>query len=167
VDYPTNEKIESEQLRLAMRQWATGVTVVTSELNGFRHGMTVSSFTSVSLSPPMVLVSIERSVRTHQLVSESGIFGVSILAEGFQEISDRFAGRDTEVENRFDGLETFTLETGAPLLTVGLANFDCRVISQHLAGNHTLFIGQVVAVRRRAVGNPLIYYDRHYRGLKE
>jgi flavin reductase (DIM6/NTAB) family NADH-FMN oxidoreductase RutF len=167
VDYPSNEKINSEQLRLAMRQWTTGVTVVTSESNGFRHGMTVSSFTSVSLEPPLVLVSIERDVRTHQLVSQSGIFGVSILVEEHQEISDRFAGRDSEPEDRFQGLEIFTLHTGAPLLRESLANFDCVVVDQHEAGSHSLFIGLVVAVRRGASGKPLVYYDRNYRQLKE
>jgi flavin reductase (DIM6/NTAB) family NADH-FMN oxidoreductase RutF len=165
VDYPSNEKINSEQLRLAMRYWATGVTVVTSELNGFQHGMTVSSFTSVSLVPPLVLVSIERDVRTHQLMSQSGIFGVSILAEGHQEISDRFAGRESEPEDRFLGLETFTLQTGAPLLTESLANFDCEIVDRQEAGSHSLFIGLVVAVRQGASGKPLIYYDRRYRQL--
>ncbi len=167
MNYPSNEKIDSEQLRLAMRQWTTGVTIVTSELNGYRHGMTVSSFTSVSLVPPMLLVSIERIVRTHQLISQSGLFGVSILAERHQMISDRFAGRDTVAEDRFAGLETFTLETGAPLLEDGLANFDCKVVSRHEAGSHTLFIGLVVAVRLGKAGEPLIYYNRQYRQLKD
>jgi len=167
VNFPANEKIDSEMLRLAMRQWATGVTIVTSALNGKRHGMTVSSFTSVSLVPPMVLVSIERVVRTHQLVSQSGIFGVSILSDEHKKISDRFAGRETELEDRFKGLQTITLETGVPLLYDGLANFDCKVVGQHEAGSHSLFIGSVVAVRLGNSGNPLIYYDRQYRQLKE
>jgi flavin reductase (DIM6/NTAB) family NADH-FMN oxidoreductase RutF len=167
VNYPPNEKIDSEMLRLAMRQWATGVTIVTSALNGKRHGMTVSSFTSVSLVPPMVLVSIERIVRTHQLMSQSGIFGVSILSERHNKISDRFAGRESDADDRFKGLETVTLETGAPLLLDGLANFDCKVVGQHEAGSHSLFIGLVVAVRLGNSGSPLIYYDRQYRQLKE
>lgn len=167
MNYPTNEEIDSEQLRLAMRQWATGVTIVTSADNGLRHGMTVSSFTSVSLVPPMILVSIERIVRTHQMVSQSGIFGVSILAEGHKKISDRFAGREFEKEDRFKGIETFTLDTGAPLLLDGLANFDCKVVGQHKAGSHSLFIGLVVAVRLGKPGKPLIYYDRQYRQLKD
>jgi len=150
-----------------MRQWATGVTIVASTLNGHRHGMTVSSFTSVSLEPPLVLVSIERVVRTHKFVSQSGIFGVSILSEKYQKISDRFAGRETELNDRFEGLNTFTLETGAPLLQDGLANFDCRVVSQHEAGSHSLFIGLVVGVRLGNSGKPLIYYDREYRRLME
>jgi flavin reductase (DIM6/NTAB) family NADH-FMN oxidoreductase RutF len=167
VNFPTNEKIDSEMLRLAMRQWATGVTIVTSALNGKRHGMTVSSFTSVSLVPALVLVSIERVVRTHKLVSQSGVFGVSILADEHKQISDRFAGRESELEDRFKGLQTLTLETGAPLLYDGLANFDCKVIGQHEAGSHSLFIGLVVAVRVGNSGKPLIYYDRQYRQLKE
>ena len=167
VNFPTNEKIDSEMLRLAMRQWATGVTIVTSAFKGKQHGMTVSSFTSVSLVPPLVLVSIERVVRTHELVSQSGVFGVSILSEEHQQISDRFAGRESELEDRFKGLQTLTLETGAPLLYDGLANFDCTVVGQHEAGSHSLFIGQVVAVRVGNSGKPLVYYDRQYRRLKE
>ncbi len=167
MDHPSYDKIDAEQLRLAMRQWTTGVTVVTSMLNEVQHGMTVSSFTSVSLVPPMVLVSLERDVLTHQLVRQSGIFGVSILAEGHEEISNRFAGRDPELDDRFQGLELFTLQTGAPLLAESRANFDCEVVNQYEAGSHSLFIGLVVAVRLGASGKPLVYYDRHYRQLKD
>ena len=85
--------IDSEEMRAAMRNWATGVTVVSTMFNGERHGMTVSSFTSVSIDPAMVLVSLQMEARTYKLVDSSGVFGVTILDNSQQEISDRFAGR--------------------------------------------------------------------------
>jgi flavin reductase (DIM6/NTAB) family NADH-FMN oxidoreductase RutF len=84
---------DPESMRRAMRHWVAGVTVVTSIGQGIQHGMTVSSFTSISLIPPMILVSLERATRTYELVTQSGIFGVSILRLEQQLISERFAGR--------------------------------------------------------------------------
>jgi flavin reductase (DIM6/NTAB) family NADH-FMN oxidoreductase RutF len=146
-----------------MRQWATGVTIVTSTYQGVNHGMTVSSFTSVSLEPPLVLVCLEHMARTHDLVQRSGIFGVTILAGHQEEISNRFAGRETENLDRFENLPTFTLATGAPFLQEGLATFDCRVVAAYEAGTHTIFIGDVVA-SQVGIGDlqPLVYYNRSY-----
>ena len=158
-------EIDPEILRLAMRQWATGVTIVTSLYQGEMHGMTVSSFTSISLIPPLILVSLELNSRTYELVRQSGVFAVTILADYQEEISDRFAGRETERLNRFEGLETFTLATGAPLLANGLACFDCLVVSEYEAGDHMIFIGDVIAAQTGQEHPPLIYYDRDYREL--
>jgi len=160
--------INPHDLRLAMRRWATGVTIVTSRVNEIQHGMTVSSFTSVSLEPPTVLISLEKTTRTHELVQDSGFFGVTILGHGQAEISDRFAGRQTEDQDRFLGLDTFTLETGVPLLADGLASFDCRVVSAYEVGSHTIFIGDVLASQiKMDESQPLIYFNRNYRILCE
>jgi flavin reductase (DIM6/NTAB) family NADH-FMN oxidoreductase RutF len=156
----------SEQLRQAMRQWATGVTIVSASHAGQRHGMTVSSFTSVSLEPPMVLVSLEQSTHTHRMIQVASYFGITILTRDMQEISDRFAGRMPDNLDRFAGLETFTLSTGSPLLASGLAWFDCRVVATYPAGNHTVFIGMVEAVKTGQDSAPLLYYDRRYRFLE-
>ena len=118
-----------EEFRLAMRNWATGVSVVTTEYQGVRHGMTVNSFTSISLTPPLVLVSLERKTRTHGLVVKSGIFGITILSENQQSVSDCFAGRCGDHENRFANLETHTLVTSAPFIDGGLVYLDCRVVT--------------------------------------
>jgi flavin reductase (DIM6/NTAB) family NADH-FMN oxidoreductase RutF len=165
--YDEHMTADPEDLRQAMRQWATGVTIVTVLHEGRRHGMTVSSFTSVSLDPPLVLVSLERVTNTHRLVQAAGTFGITILDQSKQEISDRFAGRITEFTDRFAGLETFTLVSGAPLLAHGaLAWFDCRVVVTYQAGNHTVFIAEVLAVKLNANGGkPLIYFNRDYRRL--
>lgn len=148
-----------------MRNWATGVTVVSAQHEGVRHGMTVSSFTSLSLSPPLVLVSLEKGTQTHRLVQTAGHFGVTILGQEQVEISNIFAGRKSEGEDRFAGLETFTLATGAPILCDGLGALDCMTRSTFDAGTQTVFVGEVLAVKNGGAAPPLIYFDRGYRKL--
>ena len=157
--------IDSDDLRKAMRMWTSGVTVVTASFENERHGMTVSSFTSISLSPPRILVSLEMGTRTLQLARDSGYIGVTILQSAQREISERFAGRIPEIKDRFEGLEVYTLVSGAPLLSDGLAGFDCRVVSTMEVGDRTLFIADVMSTKIGARGMPLIYHDRDYRRI--
>lgn len=158
--------VNPEALRRAMRLWSTGVTIVTTTLNGVRHGMTVNSFTSISLDPPLVMVSLEHGARTHAMVEQTGFFGVTILGEGQQAISERFAGRYSELEDRFANLEVFTLETGAPFVAGGLAFIDSQVSSRVDAGTHTLYIGRVIATRYITDHErPIIYFNRDYHHL--
>jgi flavin reductase (DIM6/NTAB) family NADH-FMN oxidoreductase RutF len=159
--------IDPEQLRDAMRLWATGVSIVTAQDGAIQHGMTVNSFISVSLEPPLVLVSLERGRLTHSLAQSSGYFGVSVLSQDFQQVSDLFAGRLGETNDRFAGLTTFSLVSETPLLAGSLASFDCRVVSTCDAGSHTLFIGEVLAVAMGNSSAPLIYYNRDYHALKD
>lgn len=157
--------LDPEQLRLAMRAWSSGVTVVTAAYNGEQHGMTVSSFTSVSLEPPLVIISLHTESRTHRLVHAAGAFAVSILSADQRDISDRFAGRATEDEDRFRDVETETLVTGAPVLAGALARLDCRVVQVISAGMNTIFLAEVVAARGDGDGLPLVYHNREYRKL--
>ncbi|MEA4910439.1 MAG: flavin reductase family protein [Chloroflexi bacterium] len=154
-----------EQLRQSMRHWPSGVSVVTSAMDGQRHGMTVNSFTSISLEPPIVAVTLGHPTRTYRLVHESGVFGVTILSAAQRELSDRFAGRGVNEEDRFEGLDTVTLATGAPFLAGGLAFVDCRVVYNYAMPASTLFIGQVVATRSEPSVEPLIYLNRSYYDL--
>lgn len=162
-----HHEIDADEMRYAMRRWASGVTVVTSFHQGIQQGMTVSSFTSVALSPPLILISLEWGSRTHQLVEQSRIFGVTILEASQSELSDRFAGRISDLADRFVGLDTFTLTSGAPFLFGGLAYFDCSVMTAVQAGNHTIYIGQVGALKIGEKSMPLVYYDRTYRQFRE
>lgn len=166
MDQPA-QPVSPLEFRKAMRNWSTGVTIVTVNHKGFQHGMTVSSFTSISLTPATVLISLERDARTHDLLLESGYFGVTILTAGQQAVSERFAGENTEFEDRFAGLETFTLVSGVPFIEGGLAFFDCRVIQTYALTTNTLFLGEVLAVREGAAGPPLLYYNRQYRRLQD
>jgi flavin reductase (DIM6/NTAB) family NADH-FMN oxidoreductase RutF len=159
--------VDANTLRHAMRQWASGVSIVSARHAEQQHGMTVNSFISVSLEPPRVLVSLERGRHTHELVERSGYFGVSVLSDQHKELSDRFAGRLTESGDRFAGLETFRLVTETPLLSVALAAFDCRVIATHPVGTHTLFIGEVLAIQNQEGGSPLLYFNQAYHKLND
>ncbi len=154
----------SEQLREVMRHWTTGVTVVSSAFEGVVHGMTVNSFTSVSIDPALVIVTLAKNTRTHELVQDSGKFGVSLLAVEQHEISDKFAGRIPEGLNRFEGVAVFYLNEEIPLIKGGLAWLECEVVQLFDLPASTMFIGQVLA-SKTAGGEPLIYYNRAYHAL--
>src|SRR5215510_2833870 len=101
--------LDPEQLRHAMRAWTTGVTVVTAAHAGQRYGMTVNSFTSISLDPPLISVALKKLTHTHELVEKSGEFSVTILSAAQKKLSDIFAGKHPEVTDRFDGVAIETL----------------------------------------------------------
>ena len=144
-----------------MRAWTSGVAVVTAAHNNEQHGMTVSSFASISLDPPLLIVALQKTTRTSEFVSQAQAFGVTILSMDQEEISERFAGRGDDSKNRLEGIETETLDTGAPFIKGGLAYFDCRLRQTLEAGTSTIFIGEVVSVRQFE-GQPLVYHDRQY-----
>jgi flavin reductase (DIM6/NTAB) family NADH-FMN oxidoreductase RutF len=168
MEKSTSMTLEAENLRAAMRAWSAGVTVVTASHAGQTHGMTVNSFTSISLDPALITVSLKSGSRTQELVADSQAFGLTMLASTQSDISDIFAGRFPEKEDRFSGLQTETLITGAPLITGGLAWLDCRVVETFDAGMNTLFIAEVVAAREFGDGQrPLVYHDRKYWQLSQ
>lgn len=154
--------VDTESLRSAMRAWSAGVTVVTAAHEGQIHGMTVNSFTSISLDPALITISLQQNSRTHELISKSQAFGVTILSSEQAVISNIFAGRVPEASNRFANLQTETLVTGSPLIVGGLAWLDCRVIETFDAGMNMLFIAEVVAARSMDAGEPLVYHNREY-----
>ncbi len=157
--------VDSEMLRLTMRQWSTGVTVVTTVAGGERAGMTVSSFTSVSLEPPLVLVCLNKGAYAHDLVMRSGVYAISMLGVGQEWLSNRFAGLEPNVVDRFEGLDVFTAETGSPLLPGAIAWLDCIVKSKHDVSTHTIFFGEVVFAGYDAERAPLVYHNRAYHAL--
>lgn len=154
--------LDSEQLRHAMRAWTTGVAVVTAQYDGQRYGMTVNSFTSISLEPPLISVALKNLTHTCDLVKKAGEFSVTILSSTQKELSDRFAGRHLHIRDRFDGVETETLVIPAPLIKGGMAFFNCHVRDAFLVGDNTLFVAEVIAVRGEGDGNPLVYHNRGY-----
>ncbi len=159
--------LDPENLKAAMRAWSAGVTVVTAVHEDQKHGMTVNSFTSISLDPAMITISLQSGSRTHELIASSRTFGLTILSAGQSRISDIFAGRIPDVKDRFSGLKTETLVTGSPLIVGGLAWLDCRVVESFNAGMNTLFIAEVLAARAIGDGQPLIYHNRAYWQLSQ
>jgi flavin reductase (DIM6/NTAB) family NADH-FMN oxidoreductase RutF len=159
--------LDPEQLRHAMRAWTTGVAVVTAQYEGHRYGMTVNSFTSISLDPPLISVALKQLTHTHELVEKSGEFAVTILASHQKDLSDRFAGRLPNLQDRFDGVETDTLLIDAPLIPEGIACFNCRVMKSIPVGENTLFVAEVIAARGDGNGIPLVYHNRVYWKLND
>ncbi len=154
--------IDSEQLRRAMRTWTTGVAVITAMHDGQQYGMTVNSFTSVSLEPPMIAVTLKQLTHTHELVVKSGEFSITILSSDQKELADRFAGKIPDIKDRFAGLPTETLVIDAPLLTGGIAYFNCRVVNSIPIGENTFFLAEVTAASGEGMGQPLVYHNRVY-----
>ncbi|HEY5729087.1 MAG TPA: flavin reductase family protein [Anaerolineales bacterium] len=152
--------LDPEQLRRAMRAWTTGVAVVTATHEGQRYGMTVNSFTSISLEPPLISVVLKQLTHTHELVEKSGEFALTVLSSDQNDLSDRFAGKIPEITDRFEGVEISGLLLDAPLIKGGLAYFNCRVVNSIPVGENTLFIAEVVAAQGEGEGDPLVYHNR-------
>lgn len=154
--------ITPEELRKAMRNWATGITIVTAEHEGNSHGMTVSSFTSLSLDPALLSVSLYNTSRTHALVSAAGKFGVTILAADQEDVSNTFAGRVADTEDRFADCEVEYLTSKIPFIKGGLSFLECRVYDTITVGTNTLFIGEIIETKAVEDGNPLLYVNQKY-----
>jgi flavin reductase (DIM6/NTAB) family NADH-FMN oxidoreductase RutF len=152
--------IEEAEFRRVLGHLATGVTVVASSTpDGSPRGLTASAVASVSLDPPLVLVCVERDADTHDVIVDSGAFAVSVLAEEAEVVARRFATYDTEV--KFDGVAYREEVTGAPVLGGSLAWTDCRVWAIYDGGDHTIFVGEVMAADALD-GPPLVYFRGGY-----
>jgi flavin reductase (DIM6/NTAB) family NADH-FMN oxidoreductase RutF len=151
--------VDSQSFKESLGRFASGVTVVTVEADGTKHGMTASSFASVSLDPPRVLVCLDKSSRTRALLSDS--FAVNILSADQEEISRAFAHKG---DRPFELLPHETGANGAPLIHGALAWIECSTSSIVDGGDHDIIVGDVTECTS-ADGQPLIYYARAYRSL--
>lgn len=154
------EPIQSDLLRSILRRFAAGVTVITS-LNEIDApaGMTATAFSSVSLSPPMVLVCVNATARTRRAIEGHSAFGVNVLATGQEHIARQFASR---ISDKFEGVAWRRGVTGVPLLEGALATVECRVHHAVEAGTHIVYIGEVLG-GSVGDGEPLLYYEGAYR----
>jgi flavin reductase (DIM6/NTAB) family NADH-FMN oxidoreductase RutF len=156
--------ISAEDFKRALSRRASGVAVVTARSGDRVHGMTVSAFTEVSLDPPLVLVCADKTCNTLPVIRAGGVFAINVLARDQQEISTRFAVKKDE-DKRFDGLMTDVGRTGAPLLRGVAVNIDCRVVAEHDAGDHVIYLGKVEEVRSFD-REPLLYFRGAYGGFE-
>ncbi|MBE2271562.1 MAG: flavin reductase [Anaerolinea sp.] len=155
-------------IRDTLRFWASGVAVVATADSTCRAGMTVSAFNSLSLTPPMILVCLQKDTRTAEVLPGAGCFTVSILGGDQSAISDRFAGRVplADGEDRFDGLALTSAVSGVPILADAIAWLDCKLHTIHDGSTHWIVIGEVIATGRQADHPaPLLYFDRNYHTL--
>ncbi|MCL6575424.1 flavin reductase family protein [Kyrpidia sp.] len=155
--------MDAMTFRQVMGLFGTGVTVVTVPDGDGAHGMTANSFTSVSLDPPLILVSVDRRARTHELIREAGRFGVSILREEQEGVSRHFAGKpDPAVAAALE----YEWPEDIPVLAGSLAQIACRLWAEYDGGDHTLYVGEVLYLAANE-GRPLLFFQGRYRRLGE
>lgn len=154
-----------EDFRRVMGRFATGVTIITSRLGDGSHGMTANAVASVSLNPPLVLVCVDESADSHDIIDESGAFAVSILGRDQEHLARVFAVKEAPGSHSLDEVPHHVRATGAPIIDGSVAYLDCRVVGRHRAGDHTIFIGEVVDASPLADQPPLVFYEGRYTEL--
>jgi flavin reductase (DIM6/NTAB) family NADH-FMN oxidoreductase RutF len=148
--------VDPPEFRRILGHWTTGVAIVSSVSDaGAPRGFTANAVASVSLVPPLVLVCVAREADTHASISGAGCFCISVLPQAAERLARRFAGNETA--DKFTGIAFREEVTGAPVLDDALAWVDCRVAHAYEAGDHTIFVGEVVAGDARE-DEPLVYY---------
>lgn len=151
--------LEPGALRQAMSRFASGVAIATATLDGQRIGMTISSFNSVSLDPPLVLFSVARSSLAIDAWLAVDSFAINLLARSQAETAACFARASGD---KWNGITTTCGRTGAPLLDGALAQFDCRVSARHDGGDHVILVGEVVALEVGDAAEPLLFYASRF-----
>ena len=152
--------IDPISFRGALGRFATGITVVTGLGDqGALVGITVNSFTSVSLDPPLVLFCVDLSTPSCDVYANCSAFALNVLSEDQESISNNFA---RPLEDKFNGIEFDTWETGCPILRGCLANFECRREAVYEAGDHKIIVGRVEKLAVSDVGHPLLYFQGKY-----
>lgn len=166
ADQPTKGEYRTghdpRTLRDALGCFATGVTVVTCVHDGEPTGLTVNSFTSVSLDPPLLLVCIAKQASSAEALTTAPCFAINVLQTGQQPASIRFATRD---EDRFGATSWACGEAGAPILEESLCVFECERYAVYEGGDHHILVGQVVKASFDASVDPLLYFRGRYRRL--
>ena len=155
--------ITNDEFRAALSRFASGVTVVTlKDSEGNMHGITVSAFSSVSLNPPLILVCIDNEAGSHYAFHEGKRFVVNILREEQTEYSVQFA---SQIPDKFFNIHHHEGLEGIPVLKDSLVNLECRLVEHFVAGDHTIFIGEVERAHINE-GIPLVYYLGDYRKIE-
>jgi flavin reductase (DIM6/NTAB) family NADH-FMN oxidoreductase RutF len=163
---PEALEIEGDDPRVALRRtlgmFATGVTIITTRVGEQVHGMTANAFMSVSLDPPLVLISVDRRTKMCGLLHEGSTYGVSVLCETQSTLSDQFAGRTSAEEGSAE--PRFDLIHDTPLVGGALAGFVSKVVRSYWGGDHSLFLGRV-EYAHTGEGAPLLFHGGRYERL--
>src|SRR5688572_1338135 len=162
------QEFSSRELRSALGAFATGVTVITTHGAEHPYGMTANAFASVSLDPPLVLVCVASGTQGSESIERNGVFAVNVLSAEQESISRFFASRD-----RPRGWDAFSEiphqrgVSGSPILAGVAAHLDCLLAASHVAGDHIIFIGEVLALAVDPEVVPLLFHHGRYRFLSE
>jgi 4-hydroxyphenylacetate 3-hydroxylase, reductase component len=153
---------DSKAFRQALGAFPTGVAVVTATQDAEPVGMTVNSFTSVSLDPPLVLWCLKKDSQRYRCFVEAPGYAISILGTEHEEVSARLARQG---EHKLDGLTLLRTELGPPALADALAIFECGAHAMHEGGDHMILVGRVLRFTRREAGAPLVFHRGRYGAL--
>jgi flavin reductase len=158
----------SEDFRAALAAFATGVTIVTTRGTEHPYGMTANAFSSVSLDPPLVLVCVKSFSEGGDFIRENGVFAVNILAAEQEPLSRYFASKDRpRGRDAFGDIAHKTAASGSPVLDGSVGYLDCALSASHEAGDHVIFIGEVLALDFNHELPPLLFHAGGYRFLKD
>ena len=164
----TSPGFASEDFRAALGAFATGVTIVTTRGEEHPYGMTANAFSSVSLDPPLVLVCVKAFSEGGDLIRENGVFAVNILAAEQEPLSRYFASKDRpRGRDAFGDIAHRTAASGSPVLDGAVGYLDCALNASHEAGDHVIFIGEVLALDFSHEVPPLLFHAGGYRFLRE
>jgi flavin reductase (DIM6/NTAB) family NADH-FMN oxidoreductase RutF len=152
--------VSEQDFKEALRHFASGVTIITTQdETGAIHGMTATAFSSLSLTPPLVLVAVAHNTRCHRMIAATGRFGVSVLYDHQADLSRHFGGQALDRAS-----SPFHMLDGVPVITDAMITLTCSLKDAIEGGDHTIFVGHVAAAVT-APGEPLIYFGGKYRHL--
>jgi flavin reductase (DIM6/NTAB) family NADH-FMN oxidoreductase RutF len=159
--------VDTDEFRAAMGRFATGVTVLTTFSGGHDHAMTANALTSVSMEPMLVLVCVEVEARFHDAITQSGVWGISVLAAQHRPVADWLSTQGRPLHGQLDRIaHRRGPVTGVALLENALATTECRTTDIHPAGDHSIVVGEVVSLSTTThPGEALVYYRSRYTAL--
>ena len=157
--------VQKSEYRKTLGTFTTGVTIITTVVNGEKYGFTANSFTSVSLEPPLVLFCVKKEATFVEALSKAEVFGINILSDQQEALSNRFANPALVNDERFDGIQLTDNPNGCPKIEGCIAFLDCTQYQVTEAGDHLIVMGQVESFERMNHGKPLLYFGGGYRTL--
>lgn len=168
IDSAEAHAFSSTDFRGALGAFATGVTVITTQGEEHPYGMTANAFSSVSLDPPLVLVCVIKDTEGSRSIATNGVFAVNILSVDQEAVSRFFASRERPRGWKgFEAISHSRAASGSPILDGSAAYLDCRVHASHEAGDHIIFVGEVMAIGRNPEARPLLFHGGGYRYITE
>ncbi len=157
--------VSKQEFKNALTEFVSGVTVITYKLDNEMGGLTVSSFSSLSLEPPLVLFCINNQSASLEKIRKAGKFAVNILSSDAEIVSNQFAAPDTNKHSLIEKIGFTTKETGSPLLIGSLALLDCLVENIYAGGDHSILVGHIQFATSDTSKRPLVYFKRKYYSL--
>lgn len=152
--------IDNNEFKNALKLWASGIAVVTTHSNEGEQGMTVTSFASVSMDPPQILVCLNETTETGTTILANKKFAVNVLTSAQEQVSNQFAG-GASMEDRFNSVPWHKGELGLPVFDEALVSMECTVVQQYKAGTHWIVVGEIQSNQCHSA-EPLLYFNSAY-----